>query len=68
MEIQFSQFQLLQIQFFSVILIYCLKKFILEADPSTLDLLYSENGIVPDIEEVINISKKHKYIRFFSFI
>ncbi|EJW73007.1 hypothetical protein WUBG_16086 [Wuchereria bancrofti] len=36
-----------------------------EADPSTLDLLYSKNGLVPDIEEVISISRKHKYIKFF---
>ncbi|CAG9530494.1 unnamed protein product, partial [Cercopithifilaria johnstoni] len=36
-----------------------------KADPLTLDLLYSENGLVPDIEEVINISQKHKCCPYF---
>uniref|UniRef100_A0A0R3RHF6 Helicase ATP-binding domain-containing protein n=1 Tax=Elaeophora elaphi TaxID=1147741 RepID=A0A0R3RHF6_9BILA len=36
-----------------------------KADPSTLDSLYSEDGLVPDIEEVISISQKHKYCPYF---
>ncbi|EFO17178.2 hypothetical protein LOAG_11323 [Loa loa] len=36
-----------------------------KADPSTLDLLYNGNGLVPDIEEVINISQKHRYCPYF---
>ncbi|VDK82424.1 unnamed protein product, partial [Onchocerca ochengi] len=36
-----------------------------KADPSALDLLYNENGLVPDIEDVINISRKHKYCPYF---
>uniref|UniRef100_A0A8L7T331 Helicase ATP-binding domain-containing protein n=1 Tax=Brugia malayi TaxID=6279 RepID=A0A8L7T331_BRUMA len=36
-----------------------------KADPSTLDLLYSKNGLVPDIEEVISVSRKHKYCPYF---
>ncbi|VBB33983.1 unnamed protein product [Acanthocheilonema viteae] len=34
-------------------------------DPSTLDLLYNEHGLIPDIEEVVSISQKHKYCPYF---
>uniref|UniRef100_A0A915PZR5 Helicase ATP-binding domain-containing protein n=1 Tax=Setaria digitata TaxID=48799 RepID=A0A915PZR5_9BILA len=36
-----------------------------KADPSTLDLLYSEDGLIPDIEDVISISQKHRYCPYF---
>ncbi|VDN03436.1 unnamed protein product [Thelazia callipaeda] len=36
-----------------------------KADVQTLDMLYNENQVVPDIEEVISISRKHKYCPYF---
>lgn len=34
----------------------------LEADPAALDLLYSQNGNVPDIEDIVNTAKRLKCV------
>ena len=35
-----------------------------ELDYTALDLLYSQDGLVPDLEDVISTSKRHRYFLF----
>lgn len=34
----------------------------LELDHSQLDMLYTEDGLVPDIEDLISVSKRHRFL------